>query len=58
MNEFIRETAIDLGQMWGIAKSVFTQILGLEDGTYVIVRDPAKRQLVVYKVNDDEFDSE
>lgn len=40
--EFVREIALDLGQMWGIARAIFQQLLALPDGTYSIIRDPAK----------------
>jgi len=55
--DFMREISLDLGQMWGIAKALLSQLHALEDGTYLLLRDPAKRQLVIYKVADGEFDT-
>jgi len=55
-NEFVHEIGADYAQLWGSLKHIIDQLRKLkEEGTYIILRDPNKKQLQIYKVPAEEF---
>jgi len=54
--EFATEIGADFSQLYGALKHIIDQLKKLkEEGTYIILRDPNKKQLQVYKVPAEEF---
>jgi translation initiation factor 3 subunit D len=54
--EFVHEIGSEYAQLWGSLKHIIEQLKKLKDeGTYIILRDPNKKQLQVYKVPTEEF---
>jgi len=54
--DFLRDMSADVQQLWGVLRSVLDPLRALDDGTYLLVRDPNKKQLSVYKVPAADFD--
>jgi len=52
--EFISEVNVDLRLMWGTFKRIIEMVKGLDDGKYLILRDPNEKNLHFYKVGQDE----
>jgi translation initiation factor 3 subunit D len=53
--EFQKELSIDWELLWGVLKKVVETLNSMEDGTYILYREPNKKQLLVYKVPPEEF---
>jgi translation initiation factor 3 subunit D len=44
--------------MWGIVKSIVDLFLKLNEGKYVLVKDPSKPQVRIYEVPTDVFEND
>jgi len=55
--DFIRDLGADVGALWGVLGKLLESLQSLAEGTYLLVREPNKKQLSIYKVKDDEFDA-
>jgi translation initiation factor 3 subunit D len=44
--------------MWGIVKSIVDLCMKLNEGKYVIVKDPSKPQIRIYEVPADAFEND
>jgi len=54
--DFSKEVGIELSKMWGTLKIILDTVRKFEDGHYILLRDPNKKQIVFYKIAADEFD--
>ena len=52
--EFLENMRVDLGNGWGIFKAFVQVFQGLDDGKYVLVKDPLKPSLGLYLVSADQ----
>lgn len=48
--EFAKQTGVLRSNMWGIMKELAERFFALSDGTYVLMRDPNKASVRVFKV--------
>jgi translation initiation factor 3 subunit D len=54
--DFLRDLGADVGALWGVLVRLLEALRALpDDASYILVREPNKKQLSVYKVPDDEF---
>ncbi|KAK1298566.1 Eukaryotic translation initiation factor 3 subunit D [Acorus calamus] len=56
--EFAAQINLNPANMWGIVKSVVDLCMKLNEGKYVIVKDPMKPQVRIYEVPPDAFENE
>jgi len=54
--DFAHEVGVDFTKMWGSLKYILDVAKKFENGKYILLRDPNKKQLVFYKIAMDEFD--
>ncbi|GFR44661.1 hypothetical protein Agub_g5951 [Astrephomene gubernaculifera] len=50
-----RSISLDMDNCWGIVRALCDMLLGLEEGAYLLVKDPNKELLRVYSVPSDAF---
>jgi translation initiation factor 3 subunit D len=48
--DFCDQIAFNLGNGWGIVKAISDLCLKLDDGKYVILRDPSRQMLTIYRI--------
>jgi len=53
--EFANQINLSEHNMWGVLKYYIDMCMALEPGTYLFVKDPAKRLVRLYSVPDDAF---
>ena len=53
--EFAQQLSVSTTNMWGILKMLVDKFLTLSEGKYLLVRDPNKASLRIYKVPDETF---
>ncbi|KAK1326437.1 Eukaryotic translation initiation factor 3 subunit D [Acorus calamus] len=56
--EFAAQINLNPANMWGIVKSMVDLCMKLNEGKYVIVKDPAKPQVRIYEVPPDAFEND
>eukprot|EP00163_Fabomonas_tropica_P017551 TRINITY_DN3116_c0_g1_i2.p1 TRINITY_DN3116_c0_g1~~TRINITY_DN3116_c0_g1_i2.p1 ORF type:complete len:549 (+),score=175.74 TRINITY_DN3116_c0_g1_i2:65-1648(+) len=58
VREFAGQTNLSISNAWGILKHVVDMCLELNEGKYVLLKDPAQTIIRLYKVPEDAFDSD
>lgn len=56
--DFATQINLNTANMWGIVKSLVDICMKFEEGKYVLVKDPAKPQLRIYRVPNDAFEND
>ncbi|WOK99261.1 eukaryotic translation initiation factor 3 subunit D-like [Canna indica] len=56
--DFATQINLNTSNMWGIVKSIVDLCMKLNEGKYVLVKDPVKPQVRVYEVPPDAFENE
>ncbi|KAF5728685.1 hypothetical protein HS088_TW21G00835 [Tripterygium wilfordii] len=56
--EFAAQINLNTGNMWGIVKSIVDLCMKLNEGKYVLVKDPSKPQVRIYEVPPDAFEND
>ncbi|CAH9081317.1 unnamed protein product [Cuscuta epithymum] len=56
--DFASQINLNTSNMWGIVKSIVELFMKLNDGKYVLVKDPAKPQVRIYEVPPDAFEND
>ncbi|CAL9066435.1 eukaryotic translation initiation factor 3 subunit D-like [Musa acuminata AAA Group] len=58
LKDFAAQINLNTSNMWGIVKSIVDLCMKLNEGKYVLVKDPAKPQVRIYEVPPDAFENE
>eukprot|EP00262_Sarcandra_glabra_P013678 TRINITY_DN385_c0_g1_i2.p1 TRINITY_DN385_c0_g1~~TRINITY_DN385_c0_g1_i2.p1 ORF type:complete len:569 (+),score=73.32 TRINITY_DN385_c0_g1_i2:198-1904(+) len=56
--EFATQINLNTSNMWGIVKSIVDLCMKLNEGKYVLVKDPSKPQVRIYEVPPDAFEND
>ena len=56
--EFASQINLNTSNMWGIVKSIVDLCMKLNEGKYVLVKDPSKPQVRIYEVPADAFEND
>lgn len=56
--DFANQMALNLNNGWGIVRTIVDMCLKMDDGKYVLVKDPNKSILRLYSVPDNTFEEE
>lgn len=56
--EFATQINLNVSNMWGIVKSIVDLCMKLNEGKYVLVKDPVKPQVRIYEVPADAFEND
>ncbi|KAK8642120.1 hypothetical protein V6N13_011479 [Hibiscus sabdariffa] len=56
--DFASQINLNTSNMWGIVKSIVDLCMKLNEGKYVLVKDPAKPQVRIYEVPADAFEND
>lgn len=56
--EFASQINLNTNSMWGIVKSIVDLCMKLNEGKYVLVKDPSKPQVRIYEVPPDAFEND
>ncbi|KAK9276693.1 hypothetical protein L1049_006229 [Liquidambar formosana] len=56
--EFAAQINLNTSNMWGIFKSIVDLCMKLNEGKYVLVKDPSKPQVRIYEVPADAFEND
>lgn len=56
--EFATQINLNTSNMWGIVKSIVDLCMKLNEGKYVLVKDPSKPQVRIYEVPSDAFEND
>ncbi|KAL5576728.1 hypothetical protein UlMin_018427 [Ulmus minor] len=56
--EFAGQINLNTSNMWGIVKSIVDLCMKLNEGKYVLVKDPSKPQVRIYEVPPDAFEND
>ncbi|XP_008797495.2 eukaryotic translation initiation factor 3 subunit D-like [Phoenix dactylifera] len=56
--DFAAQINLNTSNMWGIVKSIVDICMKLNEGKYVLVKDPAKPQVRIYEVPADAFEND
>uniref|UniRef100_A0A7N0REG1 Eukaryotic translation initiation factor 3 subunit D n=1 Tax=Kalanchoe fedtschenkoi TaxID=63787 RepID=A0A7N0REG1_KALFE len=56
--DFAAQINLNTANMWGIVKSIVDLCMKLNEGKYVLVKDPTKPQVRIYEVPADAFDND
>ncbi|XP_027111805.1 eukaryotic translation initiation factor 3 subunit D-like [Coffea eugenioides] len=56
--EFASQINLNTSNMWGIVKSIVDLCMKLNEGKYVLVKDPSKPQVRIYEVPPDAFEND
>ncbi|XP_008798328.2 eukaryotic translation initiation factor 3 subunit D-like [Phoenix dactylifera] len=56
--DFAAQINLNTSNMWGIVKSIVDLCMKLNEGKYVLVKDPAKPQVRIYEVPADAFEND
>lgn len=57
-NQFANQIALNMSNGWGIVKSIVNIATALEDGKYVLMKDPNSPTIKIYSVPTDAFDAQ
>jgi translation initiation factor 3 subunit D len=55
MREITSELGIDMTQVWGGLKHIVSSLQKQPEGSYILVRDPTKKNIYIYKTSPGEF---
>ena len=55
--KFAEQMNLNLGNGWGIVRTIVDQIRGMNDGRYILVKDPNKPLLRLYEVPSGTFEN-
>mmetsp|Transcript_21867 Transcript_21867/g.30909 ORF Transcript_21867/g.30909 Transcript_21867/m.30909 type:complete len:527 (-) Transcript_21867:65-1645(-) len=55
---FAQSVNIKVSQLWGVLRHILTSLRKMEDGHYLLMKDPNKTELQVYDIPSDAFDHE
>ena len=56
--DFASQINLNTSNMWGIVKSIVDLCMKLNEGKYVLVKDPSKPQVRIYEVPADAFEND
>ena len=56
--DFATQINLNTSNMWGIVKSIVDLCMKLNEGKYVLVKDPTKPQVRIYEVPPDAFEND
>lgn len=56
--DFANQMALNLSNGWGIVRTIADMLLKMDDGKYVLVKDPNKSMLRLYSVPENTFEEE
>jgi translation initiation factor 3 subunit D len=56
--DFANQMALNLNNGWGIVRTIADMCLKMDDGKYVLVKDPNKSMLRLYSVPENTFEEE
>lgn len=56
--EFAAQMALNLNNGWGIVRTIVDMVLRMDEGKYVLVKDPNKPVLRLYSVPQHTFEEE
>lgn len=56
--DFATQMALNLNNGWGIVRTIVDMILKMDEGKYVLVKDPNKSVLRLYSVPENTFEEE
>ncbi|KAF9672354.1 hypothetical protein SADUNF_Sadunf11G0032900 [Salix dunnii] len=56
--DFVSQINLNTSNMWGIVKSIVDLCMKLNEGTYVLLKDPSKPQVRIYEVPADAFEND
>ncbi|KAK7191828.1 hypothetical protein DPSP01_007136 [Paraphaeosphaeria sporulosa] len=56
--DFANQMALNLNNGWGIVRTIADMLLKMDDGKYVLVKDPNKSMLRLYSVPENTFEEE
>ncbi|XP_074269708.1 eukaryotic translation initiation factor 3 subunit D-like [Silene latifolia] len=56
--DFASQINLNMNNMWGIVKSIVDLCMKLNEGKYVLVKDPSKPQVRIYEVPADAFEND
>jgi translation initiation factor 3 subunit D len=56
--EFAAQMNLNLANGWGIVRTIVDMVLKMDDGKFVLIKDPNKNMLRLYSVPSDTFDDE
>ena len=56
--DFASQINLNMSNMWGIVKTIVDFCMKLDEGKYVLVKDPAKPQVRIYEVPADAFEND
>lgn len=56
--DFANQMALNLNNGWGIVRTIVDMCLKMDEGKYVLVKDPNKSILRLYSVPDNTFEEE
>ncbi|XP_021721567.1 eukaryotic translation initiation factor 3 subunit D-like [Chenopodium quinoa] len=56
--DFAAQINLNMANMWGIVKSIVDLCMKLNEGKYVLVKDPSKPQVRIYEVPADAFEND
>ena len=54
--KFAEQMNLNLGNGWGIVRTIVDMVRGMKDGRYVLVKDPNKQLLRLYEVPQGTFE--
>ena len=54
--KFAEQMNLNLGNGWGIVRTIIDMVRAMKDGRYVLVKDPNKQLLRLYEVPQGTFD--
>jgi len=52
--EFVKEIGVDMGKLWFTLKVIISELKKLEDGKFIILREGNKKQLLVYRIDQED----
>lgn len=56
--DFAAQMNLNIANGWGIVRTIVDMVLKMDDGKYVLVKDPNKNVLRLYQVPADTFDDD
>jgi translation initiation factor 3 subunit D len=56
--EFAAQMNLNLANGWGIVRTIVDMVLKMDDGKFVLIKDPNKNMLRLYSVPSDTFEDE
>ncbi len=56
--EFADQTNLNLDNAWGVLRCIIDTCMKLDQGKYLILKDPNKQTLLIYDIPDDTFETD